>query len=405
MPSALYEALQTLIEKNKATLQGQELRVVVADAWVYMACIPWSPMLAQQNTARLFAADCLNQVGFELDSVDEIRLGDAPYGSARLAVAYPANLLTHIARLAEKGQARSMVIRPLSVLVWDVLSRQGDIEATAIVSEQKVTLALGMINHRWGRVRLLDVKVASRTSLNHDRSPELMWQRWKLRHHLVQGVKEVRILDASLAQDLIVPSTPPFVRVSDPWYRLNRNPQWLKYFVGVNALDAIETFTRRRWWSWVCLGIALLIVTALMIEITNLTFKAQDIRNRLAVENSIQPLPQHISWTQEELKRIGSVNTAIRQLNIPIEAVLQALRAPNDIRVAVLAVETASESMESVKNTIKITAEAPTRADMTRYASFVAEHKPFTRAYLTRHEIPDGERAPYRFMVEAQWAD
>ena len=136
-----------------------------------------------------------------------------------------------------------------------------------------------------------------------------------------------------------------------------------------------------------------------------LALKAQAIRSQLAAQNTLRAPSQAPLWTQDELKKIASVNTAVRQLNIPFEAVLQALRPPRDIHVAVIAVETTSESVARMNNTIKITAEAPSSADMTRYVAFVAERKPFVRAYLMRHEIPDGERERYRFMVEAQWMD
>lgn len=403
-PSALHDALRVLETKaQENTLPGQELRVVVADMWVGMATIPWSPVMAHRTSAQAFALDGFKAVGIDVDARDDIRIDDAPYGLARLAVAYPAVLLTRIAQLADQLQLRCVAVRPVSVLVWDVLSDNGSLEATAIVSDERVTLALGARKQRWLRPRLLDVRVEPHTGL--DQSVELIWQRWKLRHPLAQNIQAVQVLDARSGQEAFLPNALPFVQAGEPWYRLNNNPHWLNRFSNTLALDAMAAPTSRRWWHWALWGVAASVAAALVIQAANLALKAQAIRSQLAAQNTLRAPSQAPLWTQDELKKIASVNTAVRQLNIPFEAVLQALRPPRDIHVAVIAVETTSESVARMNNTIKITAEAPSSADMTRYVAFVAERKPFVRAYLMRHEIPDGERERYRFMVEAQWMD
>lgn len=417
-PSALYDALHDVFRvletrAQEHTLPGQELRVVVADMWVGMATIPWGSAMAQRTSAQAFAVDGFKAVGIDVDALDEVRIDDAPYGSARLAIAYPGLLLAQIAQFAGQLQLRCEAVRPVSVLVWDVLSDKGSLEATAIVSDERVTLAVGARKQRWLRPRLLDVRVEPHNGhkrLSRDRSLELrslelIWQRWSLRHPMAQNIQAVQVLDATSAQEATPPSASPFVQAGEPGYRLNNNPHWLKRFSNTLALDAMTTPTSRRWWHWALWGVVASVAVALLIQAANLAFKAQDIRSQLAAQNTLRAPSQTPLWTQDELKKVASVNGAIRQLNIPFEAVLQALRPPRDIRVAVVAVETASESVERINNTIKITAEAPSSADMTRYVAFVAERKPFVRAYLIRHEIPDAEPVRYRFMVEAQWTD
>ena len=100
------------------------------------------------------------------------------------------------------------------------------------------------------------------------------------------------------------------------------------------------------------------------------------------------------------------MSTAIRELNLPISAILHALQPPQDIRVAVLGLETtnASSGAAGQPTSVKIMAEARTGADMARYVAFVAERKPFIAAYLTQHEINTSvPEQPYRFTVEALW--
>lgn len=412
--SALHDALRMLeTEAQKHVLLGHELRVVVADIWVAIATIPWSSALKHRVTGQAFAVECFKAVGVDVDVMDDIRIDDVPYGSARLSVAYPAALLILLTQFAGRLALRCVAVRPVSVLVWDVLSRQGVLEAAAIVSDERVTLAVGARKQRWLRPRLLDVRVDPHNGhkqLSRDRSVELrslelIWQRWSLRHPMAQNIQAVQVLDATSAQEATAPSVSPFIQAGEPWYRLHDNPHWLNRFSSTLALDAMTTSTSRCWWHWVLLGVAASAAAALVIQAANLAFKAQDIRSQLVAQNTLGAPSQVPLWTQDELKKVVSVNAAIRQLNIPFEAVLQALRPPRDIRVAVVAVETASESVGRINNTIKITAEAPSSADMTRYVAFVAERKPFVRAYLIRHEVPDAERVRYRFMVEAQWAD
>jgi hypothetical protein len=109
--------------------------------------------------------------------------------------------------------------------------------------------------------------------------------------------------------------------------------------------------------------------------------------------------------SRDEQARVPAVNAAIREMNLPVSALLQALQPPRDIRVAVLGVDVLGASPGATTG-IKITGEARTGAEMARYVAFVSSRKPFTGAYLTRHEIDDTTpERPYRFTVEAAWND
>lgn len=136
---------------------------------------------------------------------------------------------------------------------------------------------------------------------------------------------------------------------------------------------------------------------------------AQSLLKRLeaktVISNTMQP---QVVWSRQELLRVQAVNAAIRELNVSITPVLRALQPPQDIRVAVLSIDmpgvvSADSGQASV---LKITAEAFTGADMTRYVSFVADQYPITSAYLAHHEVTETlPERPYRFTMEAKWRE
>jgi hypothetical protein len=101
------------------------------------------------------------------------------------------------------------------------------------------------------------------------------------------------------------------------------------------------------------------------------------------------------------------VNAAVRELNLPISALLAALQPPADLRVAVLGVDVTSGAQAAAgTSSVKISAQARAGADMARYVAYVAQRRPFDSAYLVRHEIAgDAPDRPYRFTVEAAWKE
>jgi hypothetical protein len=127
---------------------------------------------------------------------------------------------------------------------------------------------------------------------------------------------------------------------------------------------------------------------------------------RLAARPGVAAAPRAVEWSRNELARVQAVNVAVRELNLPFEAILRALEPPKDMRVAVLSMTTAASTSGALASRVKIVAEARTGAEMARYVAFVAERKPFTGAYLVEHEIDEtAVERPYRFTLEASWND
>jgi hypothetical protein len=105
-------------------------------------------------------------------------------------------------------------------------------------------------------------------------------------------------------------------------------------------------------------------------------------------------------------EKLLAANRAIAHLNIPLQDVFAAIQPPKDIQVGLLGLEAsiASVSPTGGAATLKILAEAPSAADMTRYVAYLTGRGPLTHAELVRHELASTNSVPlYRFSVEIGW--
>lgn len=125
-----------------------------------------------------------------------------------------------------------------------------------------------------------------------------------------------------------------------------------------------------------------------------------------------QPAPApRVQRTKEEQRALEAqaipLAQAVRQLNLPIPNMLQALQAPKDIRVALLAIDFGGRSSNANSSNavnLKILAEAKTGADMVNYIAFLDDQSLFSSVYLQKHEIAaDSKDGHYRFQLEVQW--
>jgi hypothetical protein len=404
--SVLCAILQDLPGTLPEDVHRPELRVIIAETWLPIGSLPWIPALRDQDSARVFAREYLINLGFAVAANDEVCLDDMPYGKARLAIAYPQALLQAIQVCATRWRAHWRSLCPAALLAWRGLSREYPARALMLLDKENVTLCLGVPRQPMRRARLQEIRTLAQT---HRHSPadavSLVWKRLCLRQPQAVEIKDVLIVEVSSRKSFPIAWLSPFVLPDKPWRRLEPNAKWLCVDTGSYALDACARPPRRRAIHWLALFVALIVAGGLAFE-TWTQFKRAN-ASRIAYETSRQvtrvaPPPV---WSRDELARIAVVNTAIRQVNLPIGAVLQALRPPRDIRVAVLQVETAVAPDIHIANTLKITAEAASSAEMTHYVAFVSERKPFIRAYLTHHEISGDDAARFRFTMEAQWND
>lgn len=382
-----------------------EVHVVVADSWLAVAGVPWSPRVKRANTAEIYARAQLAGAGFDIEPADTLRLDDAPFGEPRLAVVYPAVMLTALSQFASRLNARLSTVLPLALAAWELAQRQSGIraQALAVLDAGLMVLARAAVGRS---SRLSEVTVRADASLHE------AWQRQCLRDPQLSAVKQIALLDLTQPDESKRCSQEPFVQIDLPSQgeatsavpSLHLAASTRSSHHVLNALPRAPNVSTRQ---WLVLGISALLAGTLLVQALQTHFVMRSLTARLNASAGIaQPAPLPTAWTREELARVQAVNAAIRELNMPISPILRALEPPRDIRVAVLSVETATNTANAQASSVKIVAEARTAAEMARYVAFVAERKPFTGAYLTRHEIDQATpEQPYRFTVEAAWSE
>lgn len=78
------EALGRVCQSEPALRHGTRLRVLVSDAWVPSASVPWNNAQYRAATALVAARDELREAGHEIVPGDLLRLDDAPLRQPRL---------------------------------------------------------------------------------------------------------------------------------------------------------------------------------------------------------------------------------------------------------------------------------------------------------------------------------
>ncbi len=231
-----------------------------------------------------------------------------------------------------------------------------------------------------------------------------LWQRQSLREPHLAAVKAVQWLNLDAAGAQSAPGA-PFASLDLPVQgkvgaalRLAAHPQR-------SALDAVQRPPSLR--QALPIALAALLAGAALVHAWQSAQEHRALASQLEAPSAVIAAPARTAnWTAQEKVRVGAVNTAIRQLNLPFAAILRALEPPRDLRVAVLSVTTAPATSRGQASRVKIVAQARTGAEMARYVAFLGERKPFTGAHLSEHEIDEtAAERPYRFTLEASWND
>lgn len=385
------------------------LRVIVADCWLSVMGILWNSAMERKQEADAFARGQFAMAGHAVEAGDVVRLDDTPFGVPRLAVAYPDSWLSALDRLAGDCLTRLDSVLPWSVAFW--IFAQGaerqQLQVSAVLSEGMLLLMRAVAGKPWlGEVTVR--RGATGRSLDGS-DLNVAWQRLCLRDPLLASTQRVPFLVLG-HEEKRVDAGSPLVRFDLPEIGGAALSSALTLAAGVagthSPLDARTSRgnrgTRLQW--VLLLAVAVLIggLTLPMIENARLV---RALTGELDAAARLVPVkPQAVNWSREELAKVQAVNAAIRELNLPVGALLQALEPPADIHVGVLSVETVSGASDARRLGLRIQAEAHTSEGMTRYAGFLATRKPFVEAYLTKHEVvADALEGPYRFTVEVLW--
>ena len=417
-PAAALERLAAELRQwHETNADGEGSRigqavVLVADVWLAVAGVPWSEALQVPAQGEAFARGQIEAAGHAVEPGDTIRLDDAPHGQPRLAVAYPAPLMAALEALAGSVGARLSSVLPLSVAAWHGFASRDRAASGALA-----VLDRGMLLVLHGSRRLADVSVRCGSEWADgapDRGPRVRqaWQRMQLRDAQLASVRELRLLNLSGHAEPAEAAGAGMVGVALPAdsadgpavpsaLRLAASRRW------PSAIDAMPARPRTTPLRIAISALALAVAAAWTWQAWQRSEQVAALSRQVsALQMERGTVPRAETLSREQTARIQAVNSAIRELNFPAAALLRALQPPPDIQVAVLSVDlpSASSADPSRPSLVKIVAEARTPAAMARYVGFVGERKPFSGAYLTRHEIVDAvPDRPYRFNVEATW--
>jgi hypothetical protein len=416
MHRAVSEVGKAFIAASPATASRSRpgrLRVLVSDRWIALTTVPWGQALAGSTTRDRFLRDHLEAAGFEITAADTVRIDDdAAFGQPRIAVAYPAPLMDLLAVAAATLGAKLESVQPLEVVLTQWVCSRLALSAgnLAILDRDRL---------RFMRVApggLTAGQSLIEPALSADRRTfvRTLWQRQRLRDPALGERASLQALDLqSSTAEAASPTDSDVTFVEWPQDRETAPSPAMRAALVVassSSLNGSTTARKRSAAGWLVGSTCLILAAALGGHAFRLSHAAGTLELAAERQARIPAVSAPLKWTRDELGRIRAVNAAIREINLPIAAVLRALQPPRDIRVALLsiAVEPASAdhgSVDAKGATLKISAESASGAEMTRYVGYLAGRPPLERAYLVSHVVEAGSAYPYRFTAEVAWRE
>lgn len=384
-----------------------DVHVSISARWLPSETLPWSDAVGSSEL-RMVVTDHLQQSGFLLGAQDVVRWEDAPWGSPRWVVAYPASVLQALGQLADALDGRLVSVLPAAGLVAQVFCQQhrgmvviGHVEAGLF---HLVEIYDGCVQSTMQRA--LDGVLPKNDCTLLTESVGRIWRSIQLRSPHLHEVPELTVLFETEARSLagtadlklLAWPEPEQCQVA-PMLRALRSAKSTG-----NSLDAVVSRTPLSFGSYFLLAGASIVFFAL-IWVFGLNVQAihgLESARQVARSTVVQSGPIALSKVQQD--QVVAVNAAIRQLNMPVAELLRALHPPKDIRVALLGIDLSDSASEAGLPKLKLTAEALSGEDMTRYLGFLDGRRPFVQASLVRHEVMQNvSENPWRFTMELTW--
>lgn len=399
-----YKAWQ-VISKFK---HGLRIRVLLADAWYGCAFVPWNPRALSGNTLLAHAKQTFSGVGIEVESTDLIRFSDSAYRQPSWAVLYPSRTLGALIDFAKGLRAHLESIVPLGVVAGKATAKtHPDAKVLAILDDGEISL--------WTLLGRASVLLSSSTGMAPPSHPvestlDLLCRRVKLRDPRLSEVKTIHVLDVTgnnqksftssqyLPVRLSSASSLTSVPVSLQLAQLTHN--------SVFDVDARQRYPRLNIRALLLLCVLFAFAGTIFFLAARAVSSEADVRHQLAVRSVSLAAKPPVQWSKSDQQRIGAINAAITELNLPVASLLRAIQPPQDIRVALLGIQfEPARSVDGIQ-TLKISAESRTGEEMARYTAFLSSRKPLMDAYLISHEVAETvPLKPYRFSVEAKWRE
>ncbi|WP_192429576.1 hypothetical protein [Acidovorax sp. ACV01] len=421
--SDLDDALEKMLFQDEgANKRWSDIHVIASERWLQSLSVPWSQALLRIETEQAFLRDQFLASGVMLASADVLQIGDGPEGQPRLAVLYPDQLIQTLRKWSSQLGGALISVQPLYLAGWALLRQSATRKLSrenssrppwrmlALSDKDSVTLVYGPIgvSAEHGIIEGISHRYADLVS-DELGGVQMAWRRFALRNPHFKALEEIPVFNVS-SGSLAFVSQDDTQRPGSALLKMGIGDlvQAASVMTG-HPLRLENTAPGWKSWHWLILLTLLLTVFFLAIRIG---FSASEHRNLASKISEIQRITSSLQvvkkWSKEEVNKFQSINRAVRDLNVPVDALLEALIPPKDIKVAVLGMETVGKTLSASSKTssIKLTGQACSTADMARYVAFVSDRKPFTGASLLRHEFSEKlGRCPYKFTVEAKWSD
>jgi hypothetical protein len=403
----LQHLLMAKMAKEVIPIRSVEVRVGVSQRWLASEVLPWSDVVGSSGLHAL-ASEHLQQSGFLLGPQDVVRWEDAPWASPRWVVAYPASLIHGLNELASSIGGRLVSVLPAASLVAQLVGQQ--------------SAGVGVVGHvESGLFHLVEVDsgyVQSTMQRAIDDAPVIenkeplteranrIWLGMRLRIPHLYKVTELPVLFEGDATDLA--GTTDLKPLAWPQRTQQKVAPMLCALraAGIkgNALDAVIARVRysvRNLFVLVSASIAVFALAWLYVLNLQAIYSLESMRQ--VTRSPVIPSGT-VALSKIQQDQVLAINVAIRQLNMPAAELLKALHPPTDIRVALLGIDLSDSVSETGSPKLKLTAEALSGEDMTRYVGFLDGRRPFVQATLVRHEISQNmPENPWRFTMEVTW--
>lgn len=408
----LVQALTALLPAQpfSSVAAGTPLHVWMDDVWVPMGMVPWSDVLADDRSATASARFALVELGHDLGPADQLRLDDMPWGQPRLAVAYPGEVLAWLEERASAWGLSLAGVHAGSIACWGAVARHSSAPALAVLTDESLVF-MGAPSGARRLTGFHPLAVEDGAALSR------AWCRLSVRHPLWEGVTQVVLVNAATEGRPLGELPLPFRAmggVAAAGGNGAREQGLPDLLVALSAAASPHALSWRLK-AQTTKPFLVLAAVALCLGLTaTAAAMSQQLRSKAVLDEAMAglvqrsgPAERELALTKQEVARIPLVNQAIRQLNLPVRGLLQALEPPRDLMVAVLSVDSVGQVAASGQSSsVRIVAQAPSSADMTRYVAFVGGRRPFTGAHLRKHEWVDASnKKRIRFTLEATWTE
>lgn len=421
-----------------ATPVTVEMSVVVADAWLPQAVVPWSDDMLDSASAEASLRAHLTWLGYDLSPTDIVCCDMRRAGAPRLVLVWPGPLMAAVQACAIRHGAQLETMAPWGLAVWYGLRAQA--------RPHVPTLALS--GDGWLHILVADGQghvsqvITRRTAGQGNALLEVVWHQACLRDSTLSIESPGVMVD--VAQAMPRPQSQGLAVAAEegassagisagmqassflPWAPAHNDEfssvvgsscpplQLPHYFDAAHG----SHFTSPRLWSragWCAISCVALLLLAFAVDTSTQIHQLYTLRTQITQAHT-QAMQRQLAASsrvpdREHAARQAAMTHAIHELNRPDLDLLAAVRPPPDLRVSVLGITLQPTSAETGRSSdpsaavpqrmgamrLHIDAEAASGDDMARYAAYVNEKRRnpadartiFSAVILQRHRLTD----------------